>query len=134
VDKTTKSRDAYPQFNRLCQGGESLGETKRDTTYGSTRRRYRRRAREVTFGGVGARIGRWKRMALGTLVAVILLTLTVQDFCDFVVRHDGIEFYRKQPWLLAVCLAIGIVVGLLAQLWHNVSKRARNRPEVMKEE
>ena len=77
---------------------------------------------------------RWTRRALGALVLVFIVALSVQEFHEFFFRDKGLEFYRRQPWLLAVCLAIGILGGIVAQCWQSLSKRMRNRSGATKEE
>lgn len=76
---------------------------------------------------------RRKRIVVGTLVFGLLAALTIQDFREFIVRDRGIEFYGKQPWLLAVCLAIGVVVGLSAHFWQRWRASMKKQMNSMRE-
>lgn len=64
----------------------------------------------------------WSLVILGTL---LILSLTVRDFYDFIFRHNGIAFYRRHPWLLAVCLGVGVVGALGVHLIQMFASRLK---------
>jgi len=73
------------------------------------------------------RTRRWIGLTLMTLGVLLVLCLTVHDLRDFILRDNGIEFYREESWLLAVCVGIGIVGATMAYLIQLVASHLKQK-------
>jgi len=62
-------------------------------------------------------------IALLVISASCIVWLSIQDFHAFLVEDKGVEFYQRRPGMIAVCLAIGLAVGLAAHVLLERKKR-----------
>jgi len=62
-------------------------------------------------------------IVLVVMVGAGLIWFTVQDVRAFLVEDRGIEYYRSNPEMIGVCLAIGIAPGISIHYVQNWIKR-----------
>jgi len=64
-------------------------------------------------------------MGVGSLV-----WLSIQDIRTFLIEDKGIEYFRSNPIMILVCLAVGVVVGLTVHFILELMGKTKQKPEM----
>lgn len=53
-------------------------------------------------------------------VGVFVLVSSIVNVRAFLVENDGIEYYSKRPWLILVCMVVGVSCGLVVHVIQRI--------------
>ena len=63
------------------------------------------------------------------IASLLLADVCIKAFDEFIHKNDGLGFYQRNPWLLCLCLAVVVVIGLVFYaVFRKRPRSAENRP------